>query len=338
MKDRSSRSSEVHAPVRAPSRLRVAPSGSSDERAAHDAAADVERGRAAHGLARGAESVGAVAAAPASVDDALHRPGAPLPGETRAAMEQRFGHDFGKVRIHSDHQSATAANDLRARAFAVGDDIVFGEGQFAPQTAMGARVLTHELAHVVQQQGRAPVVQRYDMDNAPWGDPQRDWRLRQYRTTPNPNAPVEVTAIDDTDTVGMVENWFTLGEVNFTDVPSMVTNVLAHLRTRSMTRLNIQVHGSPTHAQIGSSVVTTATFPTHRPQLSRLAGRFTSGGFVHLRACNVGQNPPLLQSFASAFGVPVYAGTGTQRNLIYPWNTGSYLRCDSAACAPASRP
>jgi hypothetical protein len=35
----------------------------------------------------------------------------------------------------------------------MGHDIVFGAGQFAPQTNEGRRLLAHELTHVVQQSG-----------------------------------------------------------------------------------------------------------------------------------------------------------------------------------------
>jgi GH24 family phage-related lysozyme (muramidase) len=38
----------------------------------------------------------------------------------------------------------------------VGRDVVFGQGRFAPATSEGIRLLAHELAHVVQQRGRAP--------------------------------------------------------------------------------------------------------------------------------------------------------------------------------------
>jgi hypothetical protein len=77
--------------------------------------------------------------------------GQPLDAPTRAFMERRFGHDFARVRIHTDRRSADAARGLAARAFTVGDDVFFARGQYSPQTSSGRALLAHELAHVVQQ-------------------------------------------------------------------------------------------------------------------------------------------------------------------------------------------
>jgi predicted lipid-binding transport protein (Tim44 family) len=61
------------------------------------------------------------------------------------------GVDFGRVRIHTDSRAAESARTLNAIAYTIGDDIVFGAGQYAPETAYGQKVLAHELAHVVQR-------------------------------------------------------------------------------------------------------------------------------------------------------------------------------------------
>jgi uncharacterized protein DUF4157 len=65
---------------------------------------------------------------------------------------ERGNYDFNQVRIHSDARAAESARAINALAYTVGRDIVFGKGQFAPQTWSGRRLLAHELAHVVQQQ------------------------------------------------------------------------------------------------------------------------------------------------------------------------------------------
>ncbi|CAN5908827.1 hypothetical protein BH23GEM7_BH23GEM7_23990 [soil metagenome] len=92
-------------------------------------------------------------AAPASVDRALASPGRPLDPAFRRDMEQRFGHDFSRVRVHSGAAAEQSARDVNADAYTVGHNIVFAEGQFAPQTTAGRRLLAHELTHVVQQSG-----------------------------------------------------------------------------------------------------------------------------------------------------------------------------------------
>lgn len=82
---------------------------------------------------------------------AAEQGGAPLPGETRAYFEPRFRHDFSRVRVHADDAAAAGARAVRARAFTLGRDIVFGSGEYAPATLEGKRLLAHELVHVVQQ-------------------------------------------------------------------------------------------------------------------------------------------------------------------------------------------
>ena len=75
----------------------------------------------------------------------------PLDVADRALMESHFGHDFGSVRIHDDATAAKSAESVGAPAYTVGRDVVFGEGQYVPGTPAGRALLTHELAHVVQQ-------------------------------------------------------------------------------------------------------------------------------------------------------------------------------------------
>jgi hypothetical protein len=69
----------------------------------------------------------------------------------RDFFEPRFGHDFGQVQAHTDDTAAELARTVNARAFTIGRDVVFGAGQYAPETASGKRLLAHELTHVVQQ-------------------------------------------------------------------------------------------------------------------------------------------------------------------------------------------
>lgn len=76
--------------------------------------------------------------------------GAPLSRDVRAKMEPRLGSDLSGVRVHTGGESATAAQDLSAKAFTVGSD--FGSGQYQPGTKEGDKLIAHELTHVVQGQ------------------------------------------------------------------------------------------------------------------------------------------------------------------------------------------
>jgi hypothetical protein len=66
-------------------------------------------------------------------------------------MESSFGADFSHVRVHRDERAAQSAEAVNALAYTVGRDVVFGAGQYAPETVKGRSLLAHELTHVVQQ-------------------------------------------------------------------------------------------------------------------------------------------------------------------------------------------
>jgi hypothetical protein len=92
-------------------------------------------------------------------------------------MESRFGHDFGRVLVHTDARAADSARSVNALAYTVGSHIVFGEGQYAPATVSGQRLLAHELTHVAQQAGlSSSVLQRAPAPAAAGiGDLQLPW-------------------------------------------------------------------------------------------------------------------------------------------------------------------
>ncbi len=80
--------------------------------------------------------------------------GNPLPGEVQTFFRPRLKHDFNRVRIHDDHDSASMNRELGAKAFTFGQDIYFGNGKYKPHSSTGRHLLAHELVHVAQQRGR----------------------------------------------------------------------------------------------------------------------------------------------------------------------------------------
>jgi hypothetical protein len=86
--------------------------------------------------------------------------GRPLELSLRQSLERRLGHDFSRVRVHTDAQAVESARRLGALAYTFGSDIVFGEGRYAPATSEGRQLLAHELVHVVQQRRGGAVPQR----------------------------------------------------------------------------------------------------------------------------------------------------------------------------------
>jgi hypothetical protein len=88
---------------------------------------------------------------PPIVHDLLRSPSQPLDLATRAFFEPRFGHDFSKVRVHTGARAAESAKAVHARAYTVGQNVVFASGQFSTQSSEGRKLLAHELTHTVQQ-------------------------------------------------------------------------------------------------------------------------------------------------------------------------------------------
>ena len=108
-------------------------------------------------LQRKESSAGAPVAAPPIVHQVLASPGEPMDVGARSFMESRFGHDFGHVRVHTDAKAAASAQAVNAKAYTVGSNLVFGCGNYSPNTGEGRWMLSHELAHVIQQErGGAP--------------------------------------------------------------------------------------------------------------------------------------------------------------------------------------
>jgi len=78
--------------------------------------------------------------------------GQPLDSATRNFFEPRFGRDFSDVRIHTDGEAANFSRSINARAFTLGNTMMFGSGNYQPQSREGKRLLGHELTHVLQQE------------------------------------------------------------------------------------------------------------------------------------------------------------------------------------------
>jgi len=94
---------------------------------------------------------------PGKVLDVLSNGGQPLDQPVQRALEERMDADFSDVRIHTGGTAAKAAEAIDAKAFTCGNDIVFNSGEYDPESPEGQHLLAHELAHVTQQNGGAPI-------------------------------------------------------------------------------------------------------------------------------------------------------------------------------------
>src|SRR4051794_29619479 len=86
-----------------------------------------------------------------AIASGLASPASPLDAAARVALEHGFGADLGDVRLHVGDAASRSAADLRAAAYTVGKDMVFGAGRYAPEQPRGRQLLAHELAHTLQQ-------------------------------------------------------------------------------------------------------------------------------------------------------------------------------------------
>ncbi|MEH2179309.1 eCIS core domain-containing protein [Nostoc sp.] len=77
--------------------------------------------------------------------------GVAMADNIRQPMEQAFGADFSRVKVHTDGQSDQLNRSIAARAFTMGQDVFFGQGEYNPGSRGGQELLAHELTHVVQQ-------------------------------------------------------------------------------------------------------------------------------------------------------------------------------------------
>jgi hypothetical protein len=75
--------------------------------------------------------------------------GKPLHSRVQSQMQSALGHNLSEVR------AAALARQRKAHALTVGEEIVFGSGNYRPGTPVGDALIAHELAHVVQQNNSA---------------------------------------------------------------------------------------------------------------------------------------------------------------------------------------
>lgn len=79
--------------------------------------------------------------------------GGSLDSGVRERNAPALGDPLDDVRVHTDASADALARSVSARAFTTGSDVYFGAGEYRPGSSEGDRLLSHELAHVVQQRG-----------------------------------------------------------------------------------------------------------------------------------------------------------------------------------------
>lgn len=253
--------------------------------------------------------------APRSVEGVLSGSGRSLDVNLKNDMSQRFGQDFSQVRIHTGAAAEQSARDVNAYAYTVGHNIVFGAGQFAPNSQQGKRLLAHELAHVVQQsENRSLGIQRYiaedvlttqityaqaeEMTHAELG--QEMQRLRDHLSTFDRTSP---------DYMGAVENLHILENV-------ALSRMSATARRISRPRTASAAAAQPATAESPSPVVTALGSTEYMVEASRMAPDELSGEITRLRALMTGVSDDSFESLANRERLIVFETELSNRNAL----------------------
>src|SRR5690242_8009091 len=97
------------------------------------------------------------------VNEVVRSPGEPLAVKTRQYFEPRLGHDFSRVRIHTDARAAESAETINALAYTLGPHIVVPAQHYDVDSDKGRRLMAHELVHVMQQGHTQPASSDFEI-------------------------------------------------------------------------------------------------------------------------------------------------------------------------------
>lgn len=97
----------------------------------------------------------------------LNSKGTPLPANANQFFSTRLGYDFSNVKVHTDQEAASSAKAVHAKAYTVGNHVVFNDGQFNTASNDGKKLMAHELVHVIQQNGDEAVSRKGEEEAEP---------------------------------------------------------------------------------------------------------------------------------------------------------------------------
>ena len=104
--------------------------------------------------------------------------GQPLSQSERRFFEPRFGTDFSHVRLHTGNHAASIAQSINARAFTLGNNIVFGAGEYSTGKK---KLMAHELTHIRQQNKLAIIQREEDTKNNDSTTEKKETRLQGFQ-------------------------------------------------------------------------------------------------------------------------------------------------------------
>lgn len=103
-------------------------------------------------------------AVPPIVDESLSSSSRSLEPAVKNYMEEKFGYDFSKIKVHTGGNPDKSTKAINAKAYTVGNDIVFRNGMYSPHSIEGRYLLAHELTHTIQQSNGIKRIDRFSDD------------------------------------------------------------------------------------------------------------------------------------------------------------------------------
>jgi Domain of unknown function (DUF4157) len=252
--------------------------------------------------------------------------GQAIPADVRSDMQSRLGHDFSNVRVHVDGSAAQSADSLDARAYTQGHHVVFGSGEYQPRSGAGRELLAHELAHVVQQRGQLPRVQRQPKQKKPAAKP----AAAAKEEAPIPKGPeglvvnIVIRAPDDRytsdaaqymqdtlgETVYVVDN-IAQGQVKAIELAKAGKQKVAKIRMVGHGAANGQLSMTPEGEKDRKWIGAADLEKMGADKAAAMAEVMAEGAEVELWACNVGRSEETTKAVSKALGGEVSATGGT---------------------------
>jgi hypothetical protein len=253
-----------------------------------------------------------VGTAPASVERVLSSPGRPLDPAIQKDMGQRFNHDFSRVRVHTDTEAGRSARDISANAYTMGQNIVFGTGQFAPETHKGRSLIAHELTHVMQQRtvNSLSLIQR----DLVYGD--------AYPRSYKDDSAETLSAEADTWYPASIDFKATATNSGGGDAIKSFDALLTWIGKKSagsITELGLIGHANSSNFGLSGTITTnpkdvtftadglinSGTLSTKMSKIMSVRDRFAANAKIILYGCHAGTGKSLLEDISNAFGVCV---------------------------------
>lgn len=254
-------------------------------------------------------------------DHLVDQESAPLPPSSHAFLKRALGINLGEVRSYMGPAASRLCGLLQARALVVDRSIVFAEGQYAPQTIAGQRLLAHEVIHLLQRRpGKRPT-----SELALVGDPQDLYEIEadrlaeellsgSLRTAPTPDTSGAIRRVFTVLPNAVVSTEFrgAIPGVSFTkrDAVDMATFHLTR-NSAAIRAGTIRKQSDASAIRIVATISVTSDNPKEDLASSALRFRFLQFfGLTDHRAFYAGLLPTEGTMFLDFAGSPAFSGAG----------------------------